>query len=281
MHELMPPAVPFETLSSEPNLYLLLDGAMLDAPRIVYEHDDSPTIERLFRQTRHAGAIEASPCLAQLSAATRLWAQASQWQDNAVILQSDAGFDQLTNHLRSLLSVRLPSGQLAYFRFYSPQWLVRLHESTSDTEFTAFSGPVSSWAAWNGDDWLRLVPAAAGKVRAAAEEGWFSLRQTQLYAWADTEQEQFIERSAQLLGCDPAASEVGRAQRRHMAALIANARGAGLTREDHCIHYLELAWQFPNRIDQPDLQQVLHDSNTPPGTRLQIAENKLFGLAQD
>lgn len=281
MFELRASTVPFETLTSEPNLYLLLDGAMLDAPRIVYEHDDSPHIERLYRQTRHAGAIEASPCLAQLSSTTRLWAQASLWQDNAVILKSDAGLDQLTDHLRSLLSVRLLSGQLAYFRFYSPKWLVRLHESASDKEFAAFSGPVSSWVVWNGDDWLKLVPAAALEVRAAADEGWFSLRQSQLDAWANTEQQQFIEHCARLLDCDPAESDVGRAQRRHMASLIANAREAGLRREDHCIHYLELAWQFPNRVGQPDLQQVLHDSNTPPGTRLQIAENKLFGLVQD
>ncbi|MGH1448222.1 MAG: DUF4123 domain-containing protein, partial [Pseudomonadaceae bacterium] len=43
--------------------YLLLDGLGMDVPVTAYTHDDHPITTPLFRGTRHAKLIEASPWL--------------------------------------------------------------------------------------------------------------------------------------------------------------------------------------------------------------------------
>ena len=53
--------------------YILFDGALFDAPRFTYEHDDQPQLEYLFLGTPHEAVMEVTPCLVKPSEGTRLY----------------------------------------------------------------------------------------------------------------------------------------------------------------------------------------------------------------
>ena len=260
-------------------LYILLDGALLEAARFAYTHDDSPTVQQLYAGTRHSNAIEISPCLIQPSAASRLWDVEDQWRDLGIVLQSDAELDVLAEHLRSLISMRLPSRQLAYCRFYSPNWIGPLLESCTEAELKAFSGPIQRWFAYEHTTWLSLAPTITGQSRPASEEGWLCLRQQQLDLLQAAEEQRYIERMASHFDCPPVATTEGVATREQLARLVQQARQCGFTQEHQCTHYLELAWRFPERLETPELGSLMADQRLATDTRLEQAESRLFGLA--
>lgn len=261
------------------HLYILLDGARVDAGKLAYSHDDGPLLEPLYRGTRHSAALEVSPCLVQPSSASRLWDSEPEWCDYGIVIESDADLYELAEHLRSLLSMRLPSRQLAYCRFYAPSWLARFMSSTTAEELTALSGPIQRWFAHDMDGWLSLGAPSIGPSRTAGEEGWFCLRQEQLDHLQGEEQHAFIERMAVHFDCPAGNTSVGLTARQRIDGLIGRTRKLGFSKEYQCIHYLELAWRFPDEIEQPELEQLLSDSSIAPDQRLAQAECLLFGLA--
>lgn len=263
------------------SLYLLLDGALMDVPLFAYSHDDHPVVEPLYRNTRHESALSVSPCLLKPSANARLWQQQAQWQTKGVVLCSTESFPVMTQHLKSLLSVRLPSQQLAYCRYYSPTWLVRLLSSMSPPELKAWSGPVEAWYANSPEGWVCFKSDTQGVARKHDEEGWFALKQTQLEQWRTEEHQRFIDRAAEHLGCESKATAQGREQRTKVAALTDAARELGFVLEYQCLHYLELAWRFPQELLSPQLVHILADREQDADQRLQLAERQLFGLNRD
>ena len=87
------------------------------------------------------------------------------WGDSwGVFLQSDASFSELRRHFRKFLKVRLPDGELAYFRFYDPRVLRDFLPTFSAEELPAFCGPVQRFVmeapekgqalcySWNGHE---------------------------------------------------------------------------------------------------------------------------------
>ncbi len=55
------------------DLYLLLDSAALPALQIIYQHDDEPHLELLYRGTRHESMRECSPVLYSLAGQHLMW----------------------------------------------------------------------------------------------------------------------------------------------------------------------------------------------------------------
>lgn len=259
-------------------LHILLDGALLDAARFAYTHDDNPTLQKLYAGTRHNNAIEVSPCLIQPSAASRLWDVEDQWRDFGIVLQSNAEPNVLAEHLRSLISIRLPSRQLAYCRFYSPKWIGRLLESCTEGELKAFSGPIQRWFAYEHMAWLSLAPTITDQSRPASEEGWFCLRQQQLDLFQAAEEQRYVERMASHFDCPSRTTTEGTAARDQLGQLILQARQYGFTQEHQCTHYLELAWRFPEELKTPELGSLMADQSLATDTRLEQAESRLFGL---
>lgn len=265
--------------TNDGHLYILLDGALLEAAKLAYSHDDNPTVQHLYTGTRHSAAIEVSPCLIQPSSASRLWRAEGEWRHAGIVLQSDAELNVLANHLRSLISIRLPSHQLAYCRFYSPSWMGRLLGSCSNDELQAFSGPIQRWVAYEQAAWLSLGPSSTGAPRQASEEGWFCLRPEQLELLQADEEQRFVERMAGHFECPSATAAEGVAARDQLERLILQARQYGFTQEHQCTHYLELAQRFPEELKTPELSSLLADQGLATDKRLEQAESRLFGLA--
>lgn len=263
------------------SLYLLLDGALLDAPLVAYSNDDNPIVEPLYRGTRHEPALLVSPCLVKPSALSKLWQQQDQWRSKGVVLYCQEPIASLRQHLQSLISVRLPSQQLAYCRYYSPAWLASLLDTLSPAEVSSWSGPIKGWYAYFDNSWSCAEVDAPGEPRKLKDEGWFVLKQQQLDHWQTQEYQRFVDKAAEHLGCYTSSSEAGRRQRAAVAALTREAHEFGFLMEYQCLHYLELAWRFPKELVSPLIAGMLRNPEQQPDQRLQLAEQQLFGLNKD
>ncbi|MDX1597441.1 MAG: DUF4123 domain-containing protein [Marinobacter sp.] len=251
---------------------ILIDGAVLDAPRFVYEHDDQPELEYLYLGTPHHTAVEVSPCLVKPSSASRIWQEQAQWQAHAVVLISDENLRVLADHLRSLLSVQLPGGGYSYLRFYSPKQFQRLMGALSDLDRNRFSGPVKEWLSFWGDGaWHRIKADGSGQYREASEEGWFVLAEQHIEALSVEAREEFVGKLGQYLGID---------DRANLNELIREADALGFRTEKHVSRYAELAVIHGEGIKHPELRAILSTSELSTGMRLNEVDKRLaYGVA--
>ena len=257
--------------------YLLLDGLRLDVPVTAFTLDEHPRIVPLYRGTRHASLIEASPWLIKPSAAGRLLAEHDTWKKYGLVLRSSENMEALSAHLRSLISVRLPSEQLAYCRFHDPAWAARLFDTMSPGEFSAWSGPVQEWLIRADETWHSYPNPLTSSHRLAEDEGWYQLREEQLEQWQSQEHQHFLERAAQHIGCTGDASEHVQ-QRQRIEQLAQQAQDYGFSMEYQILHFLELAWRFPHDLSRRDWMEHLANREHPADLRLQLAEQRLFEL---
>lgn len=257
--------------------YLLLDGLQMDVPVTAFTLDDHPRIEPLFRNTRHANLIEASPWLIKPSAEGKLLSETDTWQKHGVLLRSPAPQEELAAHLRSLISVRLPSQQLAYCRFHAPDWANRLFSSMRPEEFFAWSGPITEWLIYTGGNWHGYQNSLPTSGRQPDEEGWYLLRDEQLEHWQTEEHQRFIEQAAQHLGHTDVQPNYGE-HCQHIAQWVKQAQSYGLTMEYQILHFLELTNRFPEEISSPRWKAHFTSLAQDADLRLRLAEQQLFGL---
>lgn len=257
--------------------YLLLDGLRLNVPVLTYTLDEHPRIEPLFRGTRHASVIQASPWLVKPSTAGRLLSERRAWQQYGLVLNSSATIQELADHLRSLISISMPTGQLAYCRFYDPGWAIRLYNSMSRAEFSTWSGPIQRWLVCSEGDWYRYDNLDQACNRSAGEEGWYRLRQEQLEQWQQQEYRSFLTRAAEYLGCTEGQPDYCQ-QYERIDQLTRQAQGYGLTMEHQILHYLELVWRFPDEMNSRYWVQHFANCEQDAELRLSLAEQRLFGL---
>lgn len=259
------------------NTYLLLDGAALDAPYIAYSLDDEPQIEALFQYTRHEALAEASPWLVKPSPGSRLFIQRDSWAENGVALRAAVPFAVLAGHLRSLLSVKLPQGELAYCRFYSPGWAGRLFSSMTPQEFARWSGPVEHWIMAADASWHCFFNPGLTEARGQAEEGWFTLTQRQVEQFSESERQRFVDRVVERLRAGYANTD-SEILRDHVLQGIEQAESYGLVLEYQVLHFLELRARFPIEFASASWGHHFKQTDRDPDLRLRIAEQKLFGL---
>jgi|SRR5690554_334260 len=253
--------------------WILFDGAAFDAPRFIYEHDDQPELDYLYLGTPHESVLEVSPCLVKPSLSSQIWSEQVKWQKHAVVLMSDESMPALADHLRSLLSVKLPDGAYSYLRFYSPKQLGRLMEVFSEPEREKFSGPITDWLAiQNSGEWLRFRTDGEMPSRQASDEGWFVLADRHIQALADKAREEFVTRLARYLSISDSS---------RLNALIQKANSFGFSTEKDVSRYTELAVVHGARIEHPELQTILSKSDMPTGTRLSEVDKRLaYGVAR-
>lgn len=251
-------------LSDSEQSYLLLDGALLDALKIAYQYDDSPSVDMLYRATRHQPVLEVSPCLIKPSERTRLWDNQEVWRSNGVILEADCGMEKLADHLRSLLSVCLPDGTIAYLRFYSPTQIRMLLSVFASHETVTFSGPVGSWHYFDQEKgWMSAHVAEAGDARTGQDEGWFHLQQNHLDTLGHEKHCAFLTRLARSLGLS---DSDGRSER--LANLVGQAQDFGFTSEAEIAGYVELFVRFKDRRELPVVKEILGDGDRSATDRL-------------
>ena len=252
--------------------YILFDGALFDAPRFTYEHDDQPQLEYLFLGTPHEAVMEVTPCLVKPSEGTRLWRAQSEWQDKAIILLSDQSLSLVAGHLRSLLSVQMPNGGFSYLRYYAPKQLTRLMSALNEQERARFSGPVREWLAFQPNGELsRFDSDGSQHFRKAAEEGWFLLTENHVAVLSQSARHEFVEKLGRFLDIT---------DRARLEQLINEATALGFRTEKEVSRYSELAVVHGERIKLAEIRTILSDSQLSASARLKAVDNHLaYGVA--
>ncbi|MGP4846241.1 DUF4123 domain-containing protein [Marinobacter sp. 1Y8] len=251
--------------------YILFDGAQINAPLLVYQNDDAPWIDPLYRGTRHASAIEVSPCLALPSSESRLWENADDWSKHAVILKTEVGPEVLISHLRSLISIRLPSGQLSYCRFYSNRQLPALLSVMDEAEQGAFSGPVREWCnpVSNGH-WQNIAITSPNTNRTSADEGWFQLRDEHIVQLNQTKTTEFAKKLSAHLGNQNKRDAIN-----DMQKIIRIAETYGFKSERDIARFAELSLSYQNKINEKACQSILHAPDKTSFEKFQMLDHQL------
>jgi hypothetical protein len=252
--------------------YLLFDGALFDAQRFIYEHDDQPELEYLFLGTPHEAAMDATPCLVKPSEGTQLWRVQSEWQDKAIILVSGESLAVVAGHLRSLLSVQMPDGGFSYLRYYSPKQLTRLMSALNEQERARFSGPIRNWLAFQpGGELSRFDSDGSQAAKKAIDEGWFLLTDTHVAALSQSAREEFVEKLGRFLDIKDQA---------RLEQWIGEATALGFQTEKDVSRYAELAVVHGERLGLSEIRAILSDHELSLGARLKAVDTHLaYGVA--
>lgn len=259
------------TLNTDINVFLLLDGAKLNAPRVTYQHDDAPWADWLYRGTRHAPALEVSPYLVMPSDDSRIWDQQSAWAENGIVLKAKTAPGVLIEHLRSLLSARMPSGQLGYFRFYANTHLLRFLNALTESERNLFSGPIVEWRTLGADgSWHSIETSGHTEAKTSESEGWFQLSEAHIRAMNDSRAELFRARLMHYLGLENRPETVAQIE-----DLIQQAQGQGFRSEKDLVRYTEMAVCQPEYLRTEACQAILGDMGMANFQKLDRLDHQL------
>ena len=250
-------------------VYVLVDGALLDAPKLVYNCEDNPVFDLLYRNTPHQSALEVSPVIVQPSDTSRLWEAVQSWRHAGVVIESEADLHTVVDHLRSLISVRLPDQTFAYLRFYSPGQIGALFSAFTPDESVRFSGPVSRWHHFDSDHgWKTIEVSSLKQNDNASEEGWFQLTEEHIRAIEAYNDAEFINklvRNADL----PFTPE----NNSYIAALVEQGRSYGFRTQRDLASFTEVAAYYRDSIRQPDALGILGDTERSARQRLAELDN--------
>lgn len=267
-------------LSTQANqtVYLLLDGATFPAMQRLYHYEASPNAVPLFFGTRHDNLLEVSPCLYQPGSGSTVWAHEEEWRHHGVVLVSESPFLDVLAHLKRLVSVQLPNGQLAYWRFYSPSWLSALMSCFSSEERANFTGPVTQWLAWKNNAWERHTIVNGHVLTPPPNDGWFALTQRCLDALNETDDDVFyeaIESSLVRELTQEKAAAVNRARSKQMAN---RARSLGFHSHAELTWFLHAHYSYPEIMQQPNVMTTVETMSLTPRERQHRIEAIRHGL---
>ncbi|WP_144823607.1 DUF4123 domain-containing protein [Marinobacter piscensis] len=256
---------------TERNVYVLIDGAQMDALKLIYSHDDSPEFDQLYRGMPHQSALEVSPCIVKPSDTSRLWAAEPVWRSAGLVVESNADMQTLADHFRSLISVRLPDQTFAYLRFYSPTRVHGLLSAFNPNERAQFSGPVLKWRYFDATTgWKSTAIHSSEQAQdyEAREEGWFQLTGEHIETISAHKEANFICALVNTCGL-PLTPE----NESLMRTLVERGRHFGFRTEAELASYAEIAAYHPKAIDQPGAMAILSDQKSPAYERLAALDN--------
>ncbi|MGO1503199.1 MAG: DUF4123 domain-containing protein [Marinobacter sp.] len=249
---------------AEQNRYILIDGALLDAPKLIYSHDDNPGFDQLYRRTPHQSALEVSPCIVQPSNTSRLWEAESIWRSAGVVIESHADIQTISDHFRSLVSVRLPDQTFVYLRFYSPTQIQGLLSAFNSNERAMFSGPVLKWHYFHSDTgWETVAINSLAQGHEAKEEGFFQLTDEHIQTITAQKEATFTRVLTKNSGLALTPDNESL-----MRKLIEQGRCYGFRTEAQLASYTEIATHYPKAICQSSAQSILSDAKRPASERL-------------
>ncbi len=262
------------------NSYLLLDGAQIDGLAAkIYALEESPLLHLLYQQSAYEALAEVGPLLVAVRPHSEL-AQVFQqeWQATAGIwLESDASEDDLVEHLRSLIHVRLEGEQATLFRYHDPRimalWLGPLNADERDS----LMGPVQR-IRLPADSGAKLALLRENKPQTFArydDTPWLRLSKEQLEQLNQTKHACFDQRllahlrrffPESLQGMDAAA------QQQFVTLCRQSAARYGYSAADEVARWAsllaELGSDFPQAPEHDTYCQLLEQRDLLPAQRL-------------
>lgn len=258
------------------SLFVLFDGALFPAMKSIYEYEASPQACPIYYGTRHETSLEVSPCLYEPKSESKVWEHSKDWRDKGVIFTSGHSFFEVLKHLQSLISVSLSSGQLAYWRFYSPDWLASVMGVLEEEDLMDFTGPVSQWAAFAQDGWQLYRPHVAEHPIHSKDEGWFHLSDEYVEAWRSRKRESFIQRTVTKANEKLKGLPSGVALKDNISNLFDIAKAAGFKKTAELERFIFLSLKHPDAMDSSEYRAVIGNTEHLPMNRLDKVESMLF-----
>ncbi|WP_312243381.1 DUF4123 domain-containing protein [Stutzerimonas nitrititolerans] len=260
--------------------YLLIDGAQVNnlAARI-YALEESPSLHLLYQQSAYEALADVGPLLVAVRPHSEL-AQVFQqeWQATAGIwLESDADEDDLVEHLRSLIHVRLEGDQTTLFRYYDPRVMTLWLGVLTAVERDPLMGPVKR-IRLPSDSGAELELLRESKPQTFArydDRPWLHISQAQLEHMNQAKFACFDQRLlAHLQRFYPESLQsMDAAAQQQFAALCRQSAGRyGYTAADEVARWagllIELGGDFPQAPEQHSYRQLLEQRGPLPAQRL-------------
>ncbi|WP_258801713.1 DUF4123 domain-containing protein [Halomonas sp. DQ26W] len=270
-----------DTRPGDESLFVLLDGALFPAMQSIYEYETSPQACPIYYGTRHEKSLEVSPCLYEPSSESRIWGCSEYWRDKGVIFTSRYSFFDVLTHLQSLISVSLSSGQLAYWRFYSPGWIASVIDVLEKEELTHFTGPISQWAAFTEDGWQIYRPHVAENPVHSREEGWLHMSDEYMEIWKSGMRESFIVQIEKKADEELDGLSAGAQLRDEISKLFDISKEADFKTTAELERFIFLFLKHPEAIKSSEYQGMIGNVGYPPMRRLDKIESVLFGIKEE
>lgn len=173
-------AVSFDFSDGGLQWYTLMEGAhpSHDTMDLVYKNIETPTWVALYQFAPYETLTKASPVLLKLDQPEE-WLH--QWQQSfpglaGSMLGSEKSLEAVTDHLRTLLSVRVEGGVDSLFRFHDSWIASALYPTLDDTERARFHGPICQWLWPRGGEICQAErPGEMLTEDQALSEGWLQI----------------------------------------------------------------------------------------------------------
>ena len=154
----------------ERRVFSIVDGAMMKENFDQLE-DYEADYECLFRGETDPMVLTRAPFLVEITRDTPLaqWLVVEGWGRHwgiFALAPKELAFDDVLDHLRELLEVRLPDDRVVFFRFYDPRVWEPFFETCDSEQLQALLGPLHGFACESSDGkTLFICEAEDGKAR--------------------------------------------------------------------------------------------------------------------
>lgn len=133
---------------SHAGLYFIIDSACLpELPERIWELEDNPQCDSLFRGTPEEGLCDVAPYLIEVSIHSRLFEWLLQRSIDiplGIFIVSHCEYIQLYSHFKAALEINLPNQHWAHFRLYDPRVIAGLNSVCNKRAFASLLGPTCS-----------------------------------------------------------------------------------------------------------------------------------------
>lgn len=263
------------------SVFILLDGAVFPAMQRVYEYEISPQVSPLYYGTRHEASLDVSPCLYQPSGESEIWNFEEQWRTQGVVLVSAYSYFEVLDYLKSLISVRLPNDQLAYWRFYSPEWLSKIIRTLSQEDFSKFNGPVSQWAAYADGRWELYSSVGLNLIEKNKEEGWFHLSQNCIEKLKTVKKEEFYMRLEEKLASEISKESFEGVSREDVSNTVCLAESLGFKSNFEIEWFTITNYKYPESIKRPDVKKIIENIEIAALERKFKVDEAVWGVKEE
>jgi hypothetical protein len=255
-------------LPIERPVYLILDGARFDALNLVFSSGQSFEFNMLYHGTELKDQLKISPIIVRYD--NFLKSQYHKWFQNAVAFTTTTNLIDTANHLKSLIYCEMPNLQPAFFRFYSPNWLIPLITGQTVESLFEFTGPIDNWYVPENDGvlWHQFTITKQTASKAVSDEAWFKLTENLQEKLAEYGYQQFIDQLTQRYTDLSMDTEEGQQFRSVIKRNIEQAKSYTLDRQDHITQYVDLALCYTSNIEDDRALEILTNPYDTPTNRL-------------
>lgn len=134
-----------EQVGDAASMYLVLSGTSEAEPVRYFYDRDGLTGRPLFRATPYAGWREVMPFLVQVNLQSPFldWVAETDAEDWGWAAISTASFNQVFDHLQSLIQILMPDQRAVFFRYWDPRFFGPLLSLLETRDRAAMMGPMA------------------------------------------------------------------------------------------------------------------------------------------